>query len=305
MINKFGDHILNTLNYFDVFNHPLKLDEIYSFLPIDIAKKELIDILTFLVYSGDVYQYEDYFSLNNSALDVYNRKILNNSAEMQMPIAKEKGNLILSFPYIKAVFISGSLSKGVFDESVDDDIDFFIITQKNRLWLAKFLLKFYKLIYLNNSKKYFCINYFISENKLKLTDENRFVATELATLIPIGDSKYLDKLVSNNKWIYTFLPNIELQKPITKKQIQPKPRLSKIIQTLTFGIIGTILDYIIMYLHRVRNYFKYYRKFKHKNYHLRFRSTRTESKMHPPDNQTSTLEKFELKKKQSEKVEHE
>ena len=79
--------------------------------------------------------------------------------------------------------ISGSLSKGYYDD--DGDIDFFIITSPKRLWIARTFLILYKKIFLLNSRKYFCVNYFISSNALEIEEKNIFTATELTTLLPM------------------------------------------------------------------------------------------------------------------------
>ena len=78
--------------------------------------------------------------------------------------AKAKARFISKFPFVAAVGVSGSLSKGYYDS--DSDIDFFIITQHNRLWICRTLLMVYKKIFLLNSRKYFCPNYFISSEQL-------------------------------------------------------------------------------------------------------------------------------------------
>ena len=55
--------------------------------------------------------------------------------------------LISKFPYVEGVGISGSLSKGYYDD--DGDIDFFIITSPKRLWIARTFLILYKKLFLS------------------------------------------------------------------------------------------------------------------------------------------------------------
>src|SRR4029453_8923510 len=93
--------------------------------------------------------------------------------------------LIASFPYVRCVCISGSLSKKYFDDTTD--IDFFVITKPGRLWVCRTFLILFKKLFLLNSKKYFCINYFIDSDNLEIPDQNIFTATELTTLIPMHD----------------------------------------------------------------------------------------------------------------------
>ncbi len=50
-------------------------------------------------------------------------------AEEIMPKALKRAQLIMSFPYVESVSISGALAKNYYDD--DGDIDFFIITKIN------------------------------------------------------------------------------------------------------------------------------------------------------------------------------
>ena len=113
---------------------------------------------------------------------------------------------IAKFPYVKGVCLSGALSKGFYDD--DGDFDFFIITKPNRLWIARTILVLYKKIFLLNSKKYFCVNYFISTDKLEISEQNLFTATEIATLIPLyGTDTFKEFLEAKNPWAAPYFPN--------------------------------------------------------------------------------------------------
>ena len=85
------------------------------------------------------------------------------------------------FPFVRGVFLSGSISKGFMSES--DDIDYFIITAPGRLWLTRTLLILFKKIFLFNSFRNFCLNYFIDSENLYIPEHNRYTATEIVFLI--------------------------------------------------------------------------------------------------------------------------
>ena len=76
---------------------------------------------------------------------------------------------ISKFPYVRAILLSGSISKGYMDK--DSDVDYFIITQPNRLWVTRLLLMLFKKIFLFNSRKVFCINYFVDSEKLEIEEK--------------------------------------------------------------------------------------------------------------------------------------
>ncbi len=88
------------------------------------------------------------------------------------------------------------------------DLDFFIITAPNRLWIARTLLVLYKRVFLANSHKHFCVNYFIDEKHLEIEEKNLFTATELATVIPLYGSKQYENLQGVNSWLARILPQL-------------------------------------------------------------------------------------------------
>lgn len=284
--------ILQTLQYFDIFLHPLKAEEIYNFLGTKSSVSAINNELGKMVVSGQIQKEDGYFHLGNSRAYIEKRKKLNLAASKVLPKAIENGRLISKFPFISSVFISGSLSKGVFDEEGDGDFDYFIISKSGRLWISKFCLKAYKFLFLGNSKKYFCFNYFISEESLEIKEKNIFTATELFTLIPIGGNGYYNRLISQNLWVQEFLPNYKKKFEKFENEIPAPFFWSKVIQTICYGPIGNLIDILLMYVNRLRNYLKYYSKYKNDRYDERFRSTRFQAKIHPSNNEVNQVKKY-------------
>lgn len=127
-----------------------------------------------------------------------------------MKAAKRVGAFIHRFPYVRGVYLSGSLSKhGVTGK--DDDLDFFIITKAGRVWAAKLLLIAFKKIALLNSEKYFCINLLMSEEELVLNKKNIYIATEAASLVALTNDPLLHTFLAANPWVQTQFPNLEVQ----------------------------------------------------------------------------------------------
>ena len=168
---------LKAILYFSIFKYPINKEEVFDFAQTT-THHDLEKQLDFLTQEGVIHKLDHYYSSKNDLSLVERRLKGNEMAKKIMPKANRVARLIAKLPYIDSVSLSGALSKGYFDD--DGDIDFFIITKPNRLWIARTLMILYKKIVLLNSKKYFCVNYFITSNHLQIQEQNRFTATELS-----------------------------------------------------------------------------------------------------------------------------
>ena len=114
------------------------MEEIYLYLP---AKCDTIDFeyaLKCLTIERAVYQFGKFYTLKNDYFLIDRRLQGNAKAAEMIGTAKKVSNLLIRFPFVKGIAISGSLSKNFADE--DSDIDLFIVTAKNRLWIARTLM---------------------------------------------------------------------------------------------------------------------------------------------------------------------
>lgn len=236
-------NILATLAYFDVFNYPLTIEEIGLFLP---AKYEpvLFDIaMACLVGSRLIYRFDKFYTLKNDPYLVQRRNTGNQKAFEMIQTARKVGNILIKFPYVRGIAISGSLSKNYADD--ESDIDLFIVTAPNRLWIARTLMHcLKKLTFLVNREHYFCMNYYIDEQQLEIAEKNIYTATEVVTLIPIqGDTTFADFFAAN-AWTRDYLPN-HIMRVSTAKSLN-KMALKSVIEWLFNNYLGEKLDNRLM-----------------------------------------------------------
>jgi predicted nucleotidyltransferase len=133
--------------------------------------------------------------------------------------AERAAAIISAFPFVRSVAVSGSLSKYFADEK--SDIDFFIITRANRLWIARTLLHvFKKLTFIVGRQGYFCMNYFIDEKDPSIAEKNIYTAMEVATVLPLRDNGLFDQFLKANSWVSVFFPNKYLHTPPVKKTVR-------------------------------------------------------------------------------------
>ena len=197
--------ILKTLSYFDIFRYPLTAEEIFLHRRIDYTENELKDHLASLINDGRIYQNQGLYSLTNDP-DLAIRRINGNKRSVQqLKIAARSARILSWFPYVKGIAVSGSLSKNFSAEN--DDIDFFIITAADRLWIARsFLHIFLKFALLFKKQKWFCLNYYIDETALFIPEQNIFTAIEIVTLKPFYGNGIFDQFAASNEWTKQYFP---------------------------------------------------------------------------------------------------
>jgi predicted nucleotidyltransferase len=277
-------YILKPIIYFSVFNHPLTQEE--AFLFSEITNKETaINQLQKLTDTGVIHKIDSYFLLSDDPLHVKKRITGNNEAKKIMPKAKKVASYISKFPFIKGVAISGSLSKGYYDD--ESDFDFFVITKSKRVWISRLFLAIYKRLFLKNSYKEFCINYFVSTSTLEIEEKNRFTATEIATVIPLFGKNEFSDFYNANDWVKKYFPNIKLQENGKLIKVIKQPFLSKSIEFIFDNPIGTTLNYLIR-KHISKRWKQRYRNTKNNPY----KSKGEISKHHPVNFQHIVLNKI-------------
>ena len=198
--------ILKTLAYFDLFNYPLSLEDIRRFLDVEADEVVIETEVRSLLRQARVYRTGPYYSLQNNPALADRRQKGEVHADELLLIAARNAKLLYQFPFVRGVCISGSLSKRCADERAD--IDYFIITRANRLWIARTLMHlFKKLSYMRGHQHRFCMNYYIDEEALEIKEKNIFTATELLTLMPMCGNGALDQFFEANSWTSLYLPH--------------------------------------------------------------------------------------------------
>jgi hypothetical protein len=198
-----------------MFDYPLKKNEIFLFLGHCNDYREFEQALTNLLKDSAVFKMAEFYSLQNDFKLAIRRFRGNEKAISMLKNAERAANIISSFPFVRAVAVSGSLSKYFADEQ--SDIDFFIITRANRLWIARTLLHiFKKLTFIVHRQHHFCMNYFIDEEEPGIMEKNIYTAMEVATVLPLRDNGIFDQFFKANNWASVFFPNKYLHTPPVK-----------------------------------------------------------------------------------------
>jgi hypothetical protein len=282
--------VLQTLAYFAVFSHPLTVEEVFAYCSEETATEtEILRSLEKLVEDGSAFQFGDFFQAQKDAAWVKNRLEYNRRAAEVWPIAQRMALLIGHFPFVRGVFVSGSLSKHCMRP--DSDVDFFVVTASGRLWLARTLLILFKKIFLLNSHKYFCINYLVDVDHLEIEEKNLFTATESVTLLPMWGSEFYVAFCQKNAWAWQYYPHSPYRST-ADVPAHARGFFKKGLEKVLAGKLGTWLDHKLQRL-TVRFWKKKFRHLDNQQFELALKSRRRVSKHHPQHFQEKVLERFE------------
>jgi hypothetical protein len=200
------EDIIATIAYFDLFHYPLTAEEIVYFMETPAAQPAVEKALDQLVLQAIVFSIDGFFSLHNDAGLAGRRKAGNLRAVPLLKKARRIAAFLAAFPYVRGVAVSGSLSKSFAAENAD--IDFFLVTESNRLWLARTIMHcFKKLTFLFNLQDCFCMNYYVDTTALEIHEKNKFTAVEIATLLPLQGQAVFAEFFRANQWKNNWLPN--------------------------------------------------------------------------------------------------
>ena len=271
--------VMSTVLYFDIFNHPLRAHELLHLVHYRaISETELTQALDELVQKRLLYKIDGYYLPQDRPETIRRRITGEKLSETFWQVAEKKAQLIGKFPFVRSVIITGSLSKNFMDEN--SDIDYLIVTSPGRLWISRTLLILYKKIFLFNSRKHFCVNYFLDTDNFKLQDHNVFTATELLFATPLYNSQLYNELLVSNSWVMNFLPAFGSRKNAVVAGPEKSNSVKSFLEFVLGGKAGHWINSICMKIFSAW----WERKFKQmdpERYKRDMRSAKGVSKHHP------------------------
>jgi hypothetical protein len=205
-LSQIEEAILKTVAYADVFNYPLKTDEIHRYLIEHPA--ELGEVGQALEAGRLTPHYleriGDYYLLSGREQVVATRIRRAGFARGLWTHAKLYGRLIAQLPYVRFVAVTGSLVMDNVERR--PDIDYLVVAEPGRVWLCRAgiiaLVRWASL-----RKITLCPNYILSTSALALTQKNLYTAHELTQMIPLAGLDIYQKLRESNLWTDDYLPN--------------------------------------------------------------------------------------------------
>lgn len=198
--------ILQTIAYADVFDYPITHTELQRYL-IGLATTP-DDVEDALHEDDHLHRYisdcDGYLTLRGREDNVQHRSRHSVVAEQLWPAARHYGQVIGNLPFVRMVAVTGSLA--VDNAGPNGDIDYLIITEPGRLWLARlFIVMLVK--WAQRQQITLCPNYFLSENALVIEERGLFPARELVQMVPVSGFATYDEIRRLNAWTDAYFPN--------------------------------------------------------------------------------------------------
>ncbi|RMG31204.1 MAG: nucleotidyltransferase domain-containing protein [Methanobacteriota archaeon] len=224
------------LTYFEVFDFVPTIRELHRLVGIAISEA---DFQASLEKMEGVILKNGYVALRGSSDLLFRRLQRNGISSARITEGRQWGHKLGQLPGVRAVFLTGSVAAGNGSES--DDLDFLVVTSPGRLWLVRLIL--YLAIRLWKPKVDLCLNYLVSaSDQAMMMDQNLYVATELAMMVPVYDEGFYRRFMEVNNWRYAYRPN---SNPYPFKSTRPTFRKRILDLVLSFPIFG-LLDWMEM-----------------------------------------------------------
>lgn len=235
--------ILLTIVYYDVLNKPLTAFEIWQYLmkpscfrmkndarlarresklELKISNLSLFDIITALdksKYLKDrIDQKNGFYFLRDWNKDFFNHAIKTQKiCAQKIKKTRRYINLIKYLPFVRAIFLSGSVAMGY--ASQKSDLDVLIVSEYDKIWLVRAMVVIVTFFFgvkrrsdeADDYKDKVCLNHFVTTESLEIPFQSIYTAQLYARLLPLYDEgDYFQKFFVKNKWLKNYLVNYEL-----------------------------------------------------------------------------------------------
>lgn len=205
--------ILKTLSYADVFQFPLRAEEVFAYLiaPRSFSAAEVTQALSHLFQQKIIGRAAGFYFLpgREALVAIRQRRTVASRAKWQK--ADYWSRFFRICPWIKLVGVSGALSMD--NSEANDDLDLVFITARRRLWLTRALVVLFLFLTGQYRRSFrisgrFCPNLFLAEDALAAFEKNLFIAHEIVQLRLLWEREgFYNHFLSQNDWVREYLPH--------------------------------------------------------------------------------------------------
>lgn len=259
--NKLENQILATIAYYDIFDYPLTLIEIFSYMirrkgaenddkysPGDVL--EALEKSETLKNAIDV-RFGFYFQKGREEI-VLKRLERKKIADQKWKKARRIFRLMQVIPFLRGIFISGSLALG--NSRKDSDIDLIVVAKSGRIWTVRTLVTILaSLLFAKRHGKVtrdmICLNHYITDESLRIPFESLYNAQSYVHLVNLyrhpKDSDLFKKFQHENDWIGKYIGNYKYSELGSSRSIRRSAFLSsmsRLFGSVLSNVFGRLLE---------------------------------------------------------------
>ena len=234
--------IWRTVAYADLFDYPLTAVEIHRYLDGVPASQAAVDqaLANSSTLGSQVVYQNEFFYLPGREITINIRQERQQKAQQLWPEAVGYGRFIARLPFVRMVAVTGSLAVNNVPDAAD--IDYFVVTENGRLWLARALV--IAIVRLAARRGIvLCPNYFLAESALALSERNVYTAREIGQMVPLFGLPVYEQLRQRNCWVSHYLPNADGLPLVKFTQSEPAHWLQKATELPLRSPLGTWLEH--------------------------------------------------------------
>lgn len=211
-----GEAILQTLAYFDIFEHPLTKEELHRALwkGGSVNLDSLMGWLNTCVEKGAIARKWGYYFFPGREEIVETRRRRTLIVERKMEIAKRAIQKMRWIPFVRAVFVCNTLGVQIARE--EGDIDVFIVAEKGRIWIVRFCaLVLFALLGMRAGRGHtqdkICLSFYVTRDALdmsalQLGEPDIYLVYWLQSLVPVYDPHHLyHEIQKVNQWMRQYV----------------------------------------------------------------------------------------------------
>lgn len=195
--------ILATIHLAHYFDSAFTVDQVYRYLRVKLPRQLFDEALENLKEEKIVFEKNRVLFTERLEHLHRQKKFWSKALFAQY---KPYISLISKIPWVRYLALTGANS---FESCrYPDDIDIFVITRKNRLWICYLMMVIFSK--LSRKREILCINYLVDESNLHIPQQDYFTAVQILQMIPLLDNAFSQKILEKNRWVYDYLPNADL-----------------------------------------------------------------------------------------------
>jgi len=252
--------ILATVSYYDIFDYPLTGFEIWRYLVLSEESKnnkftagELFEVITGGGgLKNKISQKHGFYFLVGREGIVEKRLWRKKLADEKWKKMKKVFELVVLVPFVRGIFISGSLAME--NSKNDSDIDIIVVAKYGRIWTVRTLMTALTTVlgvrrHGNKTEDRICLNHYITDESLQIPFESLYNAESYVHLTNLykEDKNIFHLFQEQNGWIRNYLTNYKISELGSVRSID-KNRFfvftSKIFEVILSGFLGNKIEKI-------------------------------------------------------------